>query len=205
MHLLLVRHGETDWNCRGRIMGARSIPLNARGERQAHQLARLLRTWSVQALYASPILRALQTADILSEAIGIQTKPHPALSEIAVGAWEGRYWEDLADDFARHRFYSHPEDARPPGGETLAEVQQRAVSMADRLLAEEHHERIVLVSHADVVRVLLGHYLALDLKMVRKLRIDHASLSVLEVQHGLADLLFLNYSPSFGGLLPNGL
>lgn len=203
MNLLLVRHGETDWNCRGRIMGARSVPLNTRGERQARQLADLLRAWSIQALYSSPILRALQTADVLSEALGIPTKPDPSLSEIAVGSWEGRYWEDLADDFARHRFYSHPEEARPPGGETLGEVQQRAVAMAHRLPAERHHENIVLVSHADVVRVLLGHYLALELKMVRKLRIDHASLSVIDIHDGLADLLFLNYSPSFGGLVPN--
>lgn len=192
--ILLVRHGETDWNRSGQIMGEQPVPLNQNGEAQVKRLASFLKSRSIHVLYSSPVARALQTAEILASVLQVPVTADQGLTEINVGEWEGRYWKDLTDEFARQQFYTRPEEARPPGGETLREVQARAVVVVERARARETVDQLLFVSHADVVRAILAHYLQLDLKTVRQMRIDHASLTALELNGTLADLLFLNYT-----------
>ena len=203
--LLLARHGETDWNRSGQIMGDRPIPLNPNGQDQARRLATVLPRHSIVALYCSPVVRARQTADILASALELPVITDPGLTEINGGEWVGRFWKDLADEFARQNFYSSPDEARPPGGETLREVQVRAISFTERALAEraelgETAGPLLFVSHADVVRAIIAHYLSLDLRMIRQARIDHASLTALTVGDGYAELLFLNHTADLQGL-----
>jgi broad specificity phosphatase PhoE len=192
--LLLVRHGQTEWNVTGQIMGQRPVPLNETGESQAARLAEFLRSRPVQAVYTSPVVRARRTANILAAALGLEVREEPGLCEIGCGEWEGRYWSELTDDLVRQDFYLKPQEARPPGGETLREVQARAVAVVRRLCSGVEGCQLVLVSHADVLRAILAHYLALDLQMVRRIRIDHASLTALELTGDAADLLYLNYT-----------
>lgn len=192
--LFLVRHGETDWNRSGQIMGEQPVPLNRNGEAQANRLASFLKSRSIRVVYSSPVARALQTAEILASVLQVPITADRGLTEISVGEWEGRFWKDLTDDFARQQFYTSPEVARPPGGETLREVQARAVAAVERACTREGADRLLFVSHADVVRTILAHYLRLDLKTVRQMRIDHASLTALELNGALTDLLFLNYT-----------
>ncbi len=192
--LFLVRHGETNWNLSGQIMGEQPVPLNQNGEAQVKRLASFLKSRSIHALYSSPVARALQTAEILASVLQVPVTADQGLTEINVGEWEGRYWKDLTDEFARQQFYTRPEEARPPGGETLREVQARAIAVVERARALEEADQLLFVSHADVVRTILAHYLRLDLKTVRQMRIDHASLTALELNGTLADLLFLNYT-----------
>ena len=192
--ILLVRHGETDWNRSGQIMGEQPVPLNRHGEAQAKRLASFLKSRPIHALYSSPVVRALQTAEILASMLQVPLTPDQGLTEINVGEWEGQYWKDLTDQFARQQFYTKPEEARPPGGETLCEVQIRAVAAVERARARAAADRLLFVSHADVVRTILAYYLKFDLKTVRQMRIDHASLTALELNGTQADLLFLNYT-----------
>jgi broad specificity phosphatase PhoE len=216
--ILLVRHGETDWNRSGQIMGARPIPLNWRGETQARTLARFLRHWASRSgfssidapavpglppfdrdacrLLSSPVHRAAQTASILGEALGLRPRSEAGLSEIGLGEWEGRYWNEIGDDPGRRQFYSHPGEARPPGGETLGEVQARAIVVIQRALAEKEAGTFVLVSHADVIRSILAHSLELPLQQTRAMRIDNASLTGLSLSPDPSSLLFLNYVPA---------
>jgi broad specificity phosphatase PhoE len=119
----------------------------------------------------------------------------PGLSEIGVGDWINRYWKDLADDPAKRDWYLHPDRARPSGGETLREVQQRAVAAVEQALQVVHDEPYVFVSHGDVIRALLAHYLHLDLNALHHARIDHAGVSGLELTKAGAHLLFLNHRP----------
>ena len=196
--LFLVRHGETDWNRSGQIMGERPIPLNRNGETQAHRLAKLLSRCSLGALYSSPVARALQTAEILAAALHMPVTVERGLTEIGVGQWEGRYWKDLTEDIVRHNFYAMPQETRPPGGETLNEVQARAVSTVERAGACVGAGSLLFVSHADVLRAIVAHYLRVDFQTVRQMRFDHASLTALEVNGSAADLLFLNYTPDLG-------
>lgn len=191
--LFLVRHGETDWNRSGQIMGERPIPLNRQGQAQAQRLAALLKDRPIRAIYSSPVARARQTAEILAASAAVSVGLEPGLTEIGVGEWEGLYWKDLADQIVRRDLYRKPGDARPPGGETLREVQARAVAAVEGALEAHREGPIVFVSHADVLRTVLAHYLRLDLSTVRQLRINHAALTVIETTGSLADLVCLNY------------
>jgi len=193
--LYLVRHGETDWNRSGQIMGERPVPLNPHGVAQAQRLAESLKGRPIEALYSSPVARALQTADILSSAIHLPVTVDRGLTEVCVGQWEGRYWKELTDEIIRQNFYARPQEARPPGGETLHEVQSRAVAAVDRAGAGVRAGSLIFVSHADVLRAILAHYLRIDLQTARQMRIDHASLTALDINGTVTDLLFLNLTP----------
>lgn len=198
--LLLVRHGETDWNRTGQIMGAQPVPLNQTGEAQARRLAQQLASRPIRALYSSPVARAVQTAEILASALQVPVTIDRGLTEIGVGAWEGRYWKDLAEDLMRQNYYARPQEARPPGGETLQEVQARAVATVERVAACDATGALLFVSHADVVRAIVAHYLRLTLQTVRQMRIDHASVTALDITGSVADLLFMNRVPEPGDL-----
>lgn len=180
-------------------MGQQPIPLNARGEAQASALAAVLGPGVARALSSSPVHRARQTAQILAASLQHSVDTDRALTEIGVGEWEGRFWRDLTDDLIRHDFYTKPDEARPPGGETLREVQARAVSGVERAIERAGlaaEDRLVIVSHADVIRAIVAYYLDLDLQTIRRMRIDHASVTGLRLVDGLTDLLFLNYTPA---------
>lgn len=193
---LLIRHGETDWNRSGRVMGDQPIPLNPAGERQARELAQLLGGAKISHIYSSPVLRALQTARILGEQLHAAIVPTQGLSEIGVGAWLNRFWRDLADDPAKRDWYTRPDEAHPAGGETLCEVQRRAVSAVQAALPTLRNGHCAFVSHADVIRTILAHYLQLDLASLRNVKIDHASATALEIASQGNQLLFLNYRPT---------
>jgi len=193
---LLIRHGETDWNRSGRVMGDQPIPLNHAGERQARELARLLGGAKIGRVYSSPVLRALQTAQVLGETLQAAVVPAQGLSEIGVGAWLNRFWRDLAEDPAKRDWYTRPDEARPEGGETLCEVQRRAVSAVQEVLPRVREGHCAFVSHADVIRTIVAHYLQLDLAALRNIKIDHASATALEIAPQGNQLLFLNYRPT---------
>ncbi|MDE3224443.1 MAG: histidine phosphatase family protein [Nitrospirota bacterium] len=193
--IFLVRHGETDWNRSGQIMGEQPVPLNQQGLTQAHRLAGLLQGRPIRAIYSSPVARARQTADILASTVDAPVTLNQGLTEIGVGQWEGLYWNDVAEEIIRHDFYRKPDQARPPGGETLREVQARAVSVVERACALPSDGPLLFVSHADVLRTILAHYLRLELATIRQIRISHASLTAIEITGHLADLVCLNYPP----------
>lgn len=196
--LLFVRHGETDWNRSGRIMGARPVPLNQNGITQAARLALQLTALKNPALYSSPILRARQTADILAATLHVPVREEPGLREIGTGEWEGRYWHEIEGDPVRVNFYRLAQEARPPGGETLGEVQQRAVAAVQRLIQDTGSRPVVAVTHADVIRTIVAHYLETDLQTVRHMQIGHASVTALSINGSSGTLLCMNSLPDLG-------
>ncbi len=198
--ILLVRHGETDWNRSGQIMGIRPVPLNQNGLTQAARLALQLTALPAPALYSSPVVRARQTADILASTLRMPVIKEPGLSEIGVGEWEGRYWNELDGDPARVNFYRLPQEARPPGGETLGEVQQRAIAAVERALGRMKAGSAIFVSHADVIRTIVAHYLETDLQTMRHMQIGHASVTALKINGSSGMLLCLNSLPDLGWL-----
>ena len=143
--LLLIRHGETDWNRSGQVMGNQPIPLNQTGEQQARACADMLAHTPIAGIFTSPVLRAVQTAEIVSHTHSTPLHHAPGLSEIGVGDWINRYWKDFAEDPAKRDWYSHPDRARPAGGETLREVQQRAVAAVEQALVAAQETAYVLL------------------------------------------------------------
>ncbi len=198
--ILLVRHGETDWNLSGRVMGTRPVPLNQQGLTQAARLALELTALESPTLYSSPVLRTRQTADILASTLRLSVVEERGLSEIGVGEWEGRYWNEFEGDPARINYYRLPEEARPPGGETLGEVQRRAVASVQRASRLAASRPAILVTHADVVKAIVAHYLEAPLQTMRHMQIGHASVTALAIDDSSATLLCLNSLPDLGWL-----
>ncbi len=193
--IFLLRHGETAWNKQRRVMGRLEIPLNRKGISQANRVARLLPNLEVHALYSSPLKRALDTAQILLEQNKIPMKIEPELTEVTFGWWEGNRYDDIIKDESYRRFLRSPLKSVVPGGETVGDVQKRGLKAIHRAALEIPEGRLLFVSHGDVIRAILCHYLMVPLEEFRRLRIDNGSLSVLEVDGSWAKIKFINYIP----------
>jgi broad specificity phosphatase PhoE len=136
--LLLVRHGETDWNAAGRLQGHTDRPLNALGRRQAKELAERLAGERVDAIYASDLARARETAEIVGERLGLTVVIDPDLREKDWGSWEG-----LTGDERVHVEYV---------GESTGEHRARMVRAVKRIAERHPDQRIVVVTHGGSLR-----------------------------------------------------
>lgn len=156
--ILLARHGETEWNRERRFQGQIDVPLSDRGREQARELAERVRGEDVVALYASPLVRARETAEIVGAALGLEPRLDDRFKETDVGSWGGRLKDDVEAEDADtwRRWQAAGEDWRFPGGESLAEQQRRVVAaLVDVTQARELPA--LVVCHRGVVRCALAH------------------------------------------------
>ena len=155
-HLLLVRHGQSEWNAIGRWQGQADPPLSALGEEQARDAAGRLGATGFSAVVSSDLQRARRTAEILAEALGLGVRVDPDLREIDVGQWQGLTrteieagWPNALADWSAGR------SEAPPGGETRAHLAERARAALARAAAEASPgDHVLLVSHGALVRHL---------------------------------------------------
>ena len=138
--LLLVRHGETDWNAEGKLQGHTDRPLNDYGRRQAQALADRLVDEDIDALYASDLSRARETAEILGETLGLAVDVDPDLREKNWGSWEG-----LTSEERLHVAYE---------GETSEEHRERTLRAVERIAGRHPSGRVVVVTHGGSLRRL---------------------------------------------------
>jgi alpha-ribazole phosphatase len=177
----LVRHGITQWNSEQRFCGHSDIPISAEGRRQAQWLARRLSTEQITAIYSSDLLRAQRTAEIIASPHSLQVNGMAAWREISFGDWEGLTYGQIELHQGRQpEFFRDPVHFAPPGGESLMDLTRR-VQKAFIELVREQEGAIVLVSHGGPLRALLCCLLAMPLERQWQLRIDHGSLSALDV------------------------
>ncbi len=188
--LLLIRHADNDarkTRLVGRLPG---VHLNPQGRRQAEELAALLGKAPIQAVYSSPLERALETAQPLAEALSLPVEQVADLAEIDYGDWQGRTFKQIRRSKFWRTVGENPAGVRFPGGETFLEAQQRAVAALERIA--ENKEMIAAVTHADIILLTLAHYLAMPLNAFHRLEIQPASISVLDLQNGRARVLHVN-------------
>jgi broad specificity phosphatase PhoE len=158
--IVLVRHGETDWNRERRFQGHADTPLNDAGRAQAADLADSLTSERLVAVYTSPLRRAYETAALIAIRLELDVRPLDALREIHVGQWEG-----LTIDEVKERY---PESAsagwhsRWPGGETYDELSARVLPALVSLAHKHANERILVVTHAGPVRAALAAAMGLS-------------------------------------------
>ncbi|HUA59671.1 MAG TPA: histidine phosphatase family protein [Verrucomicrobiae bacterium] len=191
---LLIRHGETDAVGR-EIMGWRpGWHLNANGREQAKRLADRLAHRSLQAIYTSPLERAVETAAILAAPHELEPRQDADFAEVRFGQWEGVKIGELDQREDLRRYYQFRSGVRPPGGELLGEVQTRVVRKLQALAAVHDGAEVAVVSHGDALRSALAFYLGIPLDMILRFEISPASLSVLEVSEWGARLMSMNES-----------
>lgn len=155
--ILLIRHGETAWNAKKRLQGHLDIPLNAEGERQAAALGRALQNESLDAIIASDLQRARQTAHAIAAPRGMQVLIERGLRERCYGAFEGMLHGEISQRYPQDyvAWQARDIDARFPQGEnvaeTLREFSQRAVGTIIRIAREDKYRKVALVSHGGVL------------------------------------------------------
>ena len=156
--IILVRHGQTEWNRVEHFRGRVDLPLNDIGLEQARKTAmRIAACWKPAAVYASPLSRAIQTAEKIAGACSLAVQIVDGLVDIDYGAWQGLTPAEVGQQWAHllAEWYKTPDQARIPGGETLQEVQSRARSSVHSLCTSHPDQQIVLVSHTVVNRLIL--------------------------------------------------
>ncbi|WP_423194865.1 MULTISPECIES: histidine phosphatase family protein [unclassified Cupriavidus] len=178
-HLIVIRHGETAWNRERRLQGQLDVPLNDTGRAQARALATALTGEPIDAIYASDLGRALETAAPLAEALGLAVRPERDLRERCYGDLQGMTYAEVAEqrpeDFAR--WQARVPDYAPRGGESLLTFQERTVEIALSLSRRHPGERIALVAHGGVLDCLYREATGMTLEAPRQHELLNASVN----------------------------
>jgi broad specificity phosphatase PhoE len=166
--IVLVRHGETDWNRDNRFQGHADPPLNEAGRGQARALGAELAGAAFAALYTSPLRRASETARILSGALGLEPRVSDALQEVDVGSWSGLTRSEVEarfpEGYRRWLEYGHGWD----DGETYEELGARVVAGLFRIAADHPHARVLAVTHGGPIRSALAAAAGVDFEEARR-------------------------------------
>lgn len=180
-YVLLVRHGQNDWVKKKRLAGwTPGVHLNDEGGKQVAELAQRLAHLPIKAVYSSPLERCMETAVAVAGTHQLEVIELEAVGEVRYGKWEGKKIKKLAKK--RQAWYAvqhYPSRFRFPKGESFREVQRRAVSALEELNGKHQKEVIVVVSHADVIKLVLAHYLGVHIDLFQRIGLSPASVSVL--------------------------
>ena len=200
--LFLIRHGTT--TLPEHFIGETDVPLSPAGKQELRVLSRAIveRFLSdgrpLAAIYSSNLQRSIESARILADMTGVEPRIVPDLRESCFGAWEGLTVEQITEQYpgefaAWRKSYNRK---GPPGGESMATLRRRVLRALDRILTGHNDsERLAIVAHGGVNRVMLCHFLGLPLNRIFSLGQQHGSMNVIEINKGRAVLRSLNWRP----------
>src|SRR5579859_3593984 len=182
--LFLIRHGETTWNVEHRLPGQfPGIELTEVGREQAKRLAEALAVFPLSAIISSPLERAVETAKYLAQGRDLTIQLEPDLMDIELGRWSGQNRDELfKSDPVWAAFIRDPTEG-PEGVETFPALERRVVAAVERWLKKETTGAYpAFVTHDDVIKVLIAHYIGLEVRRARLLVIENASVSVVVLE-----------------------
>ena len=184
--IVLVRHAVNDFVKTGKLAGwTPEVHLNEEGVAQAEALGNRLADVPIDRLYASPLERTMETADaIRRHHPDLEIRQHPGIGEVRYGEWEGQAIASLQTRKMWHVIQEYPSRASFPNGETMREVQARAVNAIEELAARHPRELVVVVSHADLIKMILAHFLGMHLDNFQRIIVSPASISSLSLGYG---------------------
>jgi phosphoserine phosphatase len=181
--LFLVRHGETDWNKLGRFQGQNGVALNQRGLAQAKDTARAAIAWQPIALYSSPLCRTMQVAQEISRLVGVAVIPELRLQELDLGELDGVTGEEMQSGWPQvyDTWRNEPAIVVLPGGESLAQLQERAwQAITDLEQAHRGDDIVVVISHNFTIRTICSKLLGMPLANFHRTYLSLGSVSVIE-------------------------
>jgi probable phosphoglycerate mutase len=200
--LLLVRHGTNDW-VHGRLAGwTPGVHLNEEGRQQAQALSTRIGDLPIAAIYSSPLERCVETAQAIAGPRQMQLRLVEGLGEVRYGEWQGAELKDLYKHELWPGVQHYPSGTRFPNGETLGEVQARAVATLDALRAQHPRELIIAVSHADLIRLVLAYYIGVHVDLFQRLVINPCSLSAVSFERMGPRLIAYNDTGALEHLRP---
>ena len=190
-----MRHGQAQNNT-SRVLAGRAsgVKLTEKGVTQANEIGKYLKSLDVSHIYASPIERAHNTAQIVGEHVGLPTTVDERLYELEMGKFSGMAYDDL---FAKHgnvflKFYQGDPTIEENGVETFAQVKQRVLSIVDHVRKEHAGKNVLLVTHMDPIKAMISNVLNLNAQSLFELIIANASLTIIREEHGKFSLSAIN-------------
>jgi len=201
--LLLIRHGENEFVKTGKMAGQLpNVHLNERGQKQAADLADALKQVPLKAIYASPLERAVETAEPVAAGRKLEIQLRPQLMDNNIGKWHGRTLKQLRRLKAWKIVQQAPSRFVFPEGESFLETQTRIATCLDEIAASHKPKDIVaVVFHADPIKLAVAYYLGMPLDHFQRLACDTASVTVLYLSETGAHLIKLNQKPPFEFLM----
>lgn len=192
--VLLIRHGETEWNREKVYRGRKDIPLSDNGRSQANRLAAILAESPIKAVYASPLSRAVETAIAVARVKGMEVNVHDAFIDMDFGDWEGLSVEEARDrDPELYAIWEcAPDDFVPPQGESLAAIRNRAEEGLAQIVESHPDQLIVVVTHRVVCKLLICSILGLPSTAFWKIQQDVCCLNAFSIDGDTSVLLRMN-------------
>jgi probable phosphoglycerate mutase len=196
--ILLVRHGENNYVKKNILAGRLpEVHLNEKGRSQAQAVAEKLKSLPIKAVYSSPLERAMETAEPLAKALGLEIVQRPGLIELEIGEWQGQPLKSLQKLKAWRKVQGNPSRFRFPGGETFLDTQHRICSELEALAAlHQPKEIIACISHADPIKLAVAYYLGMPLDHFQRLSVSPGSITAIFLGEMGAQLVTLNYDLS---------
>ncbi|HEX2965866.1 MAG TPA: histidine phosphatase family protein [Syntrophorhabdaceae bacterium] len=192
LHVLLIRHAMTDMVDVGLPGRKPGIHLNDSGRREADILADRLSVFPIRAFFSSPLERAVETVGPACGRFGMEPRISDLLNEVDFGEWTGRNFESLKGDEVWWRFNHVRSTVRIPCGETMLEVQKRAVLQMENIASEFTSGIAAVVSHGDVIRTTLAYYAGFPIDMLTRITIDTISISMIAIGEGRPRIICVN-------------
>ena len=192
---ILVRHGQTEWNRVERFRGRADVPLNETGLAQAEAISRRVAAdWQPVAVYASPLSRAVKTANAIARCLDLRIVTHAGLIDIDYGEWQGLTPDEARERWSREidAWYNAPHMARIPGGETLDDLRRRGMLCVNGLAAQHDGQTIVLVGHTVINRVILLGVMGLGNDRFWRLKQDTCAINLFETEGADFTVVSLN-------------
>ncbi len=193
--IILVRHGQTEWNRDERFRGHTDIELNETGLAQARALAaRISAQWHPVAVYVGPLTRTRQTGDAIAHSVQLAAQVEDGLIDVDCGGWQGLTPAEVQQRWpAEYQTYLHsPEGFTFPGGDSLEAARMRGMDCLQKLIAPYPDQTLVLVSHNALNRLLLLTILGLGTQSYWSIRQDLCALNAFEAGGGHFSLITLN-------------
>lgn len=194
MKLLLIRHGQTDWNLLGKYQGQTDIALSGEGIRQVDLLAQNFPVDTLDIIYTSDLQRALMTAERLAEKFSAPLYADKALRELNFGAWEGLTYQEIAERWPQEvkNLFGAPEKLQIPEGETFLMLQRRAMNKIHEIRAENEGKNVAVVAHGAISKAILTALLHIPLHYVWMLRQDNTAVNILRFDDEFVSVELLN-------------
>jgi probable phosphoglycerate mutase len=184
-HFLLIRHAVNDFVKTGKLAGwTPGVHLNDEGKAQAEALGKRLADVPIKHMYASPLERTLETAEAIRQHHPhLDMRTNDQIGEVRYGDWEGLEISKLIGRKMWQVVQEYPSRASFPNGEAMRDVQVRAVNAIEALTLAHPRDLVVIVSHADVIKMVLAHYLGMHLDAFQRIVVSPASISNLVLGH----------------------
>ncbi len=193
--LWLVRHGVTSHTGHKLSGWMPDVHLTDEGRSQADAAAEMLSTMNLEAVYSSPIDRTRETAAAIAARHGLAVKTRRAIGEVEYGKWTNRSFKVLSRQKLWGLVHRWPSSVRFPDGETLREVQSRALGEVEKIAEAHPNGMVCVVSHADVIKLVLAHYLGIHIDLFQRIVIAPGSVSGIRLAREGPFFLSMNVSP----------